>query len=468
MRFITCAAIFCSFALISAAQQAPKVTPETASKPQTMAKREPPPGALHSLAVKGNKLYSAEDIARISGLKQGQRVSSAVIEQARLKLQGTELFSNVTDGYHFTAGTPPEYNVTFEVSEIEQLYPMRFERLGLAPEAIRDYLKAHVDLYSDSIPGTEGVLKRYTQAVQHLVSETKPNLNVRATISNDDPKELAVLFAPDAPAPTISQVFVTGNQAVDTGTILRAVNQVAVGAPLSDTRLKMILDNAIKPLYAAKGYAAVTFPKVETEPSKNNLGIVVRVEIKDGPVFRFGSLRFRGKNMDEDEIRSAITFKIGQTFDAEKMDNFRLELIHRMKRRGMLDAMVTNETEIDAEKRAVNVVYNVTPGEVYQFKTLDIQGLDITAQPAIEKLWGEKPGQPFNPDYPEFFLKKVNEQGLFDNLADTHSDYTADQTRHDVMVHLYFKGGKSAAAKAQQKKDEEERRKANGTWSPYP
>ena len=34
-----------------------------------------------------------------------------------------------------------------------------------------------------------------------------------------------VVFYPDAPIPTISQVLVSGNQAVDTGTILRAVNE---------------------------------------------------------------------------------------------------------------------------------------------------------------------------------------------------------------------------------------------------
>jgi outer membrane protein insertion porin family len=459
MRSIACAAVFCSLALLAGAQ-----TP--ADKPA--AKREPPPGTLRSLAIKGNKVYSAGDIVKALGLKQGQKVSAAIIEEARLKLQRTELFSNVTDEYHVSGGNPPEYSLSVEVSEIDQLFPMQFERLGPTPEAIRDYLKAHVDLYSDRIPGTEGVLKRYTEAVRQFVAETKPNVKVRAAISNDDPKELSVLFTPEAPAPTISQVFVTGNQAVDTGAILRAVNQVAVGAPLSDNRLKMILDNAIKPLYAAKGYAAVTFPKVETEPSKNNLGVIVRVEIKDGPVFRFGSIRFRGKNMDQDEIQSAITFKTGQTFDAEKMDNFRLDLIHRMKRHGMLDAMITNETELDNEKRAVNVIYNVVPGEPYNFAKLDIKGLDITAQPTIEKLWGEKPGQPFNPDYPAFFLKKVNEQGLFDNLADTYSDYTADATSHNVMVHLYFKGGKSMADKARAKKEEEDRQRANGGWSPYP
>jgi outer membrane protein insertion porin family len=465
MRSTVCAVLAGCLGLAAAALL---LTPVAYAAQAPAAKREPPPGPLHAVTVKGSKLYSTDDIIKASGLKAGQRVSPAIIEQARLKLQATELFSSVADEYHTTGTNPPEYSVTYEVAEIDQLFPMRFERLGQSAEAIRDYLKAHVDLFSDRIPGTDGVLKRYTAAVRQFVSETQPNLKVRAAISNDDPAELAVLFTPDTPAPTISQVLVSGNQAIDTGTILRAVNQVAVGAPLSDARLKMILDNAIRPLYAAKGYAAISFPKVETEPSKSNLGVVVKVEIKDGPIFKFGSIRFRGKSMDEDEIRSAITFKTGQTFDSEKMDNFRLELIHRMKRHGLLDAMITNETEIEDAKRAVNVIYNVTPGEPYNFGSLDIQGLDIVAQPAIAKLWGEKPGQAFNPDYPEFFLKKVQEQGLFDNLADTHSDYTADATSHNVMVHLYFKGGKSAAIKDKEKKEEEERRKSDGTWSPYP
>ena len=87
MRSIACAAVFFSFALLAGAQTPP-------DKPA--AKREPPPGTLRSLAVKGNKLYSAEDIAKASGLKQGQKVSPAIVEQARLKLLRTELFSNVT------------------------------------------------------------------------------------------------------------------------------------------------------------------------------------------------------------------------------------------------------------------------------------------------------------------------------------------------------------------------------------
>jgi outer membrane protein insertion porin family len=459
MRCILSAALLCSWALASLAQP-------DAHKPAP--KREPPPGTLHSISVKGNHLYSSADIVKYSGLKIGQRVTGPIVEQARTKLQSTELFTNVSDTFRFI-GTPPAYDLTIEVAEIDQLFPMRFERLGVSSDAVQQYLRDHVELYSDRIPGTEGVLKRYAAAVQEFVTQTDQSMKVKARVSNDDPKELAILFAPDTPPPTISQVIVTGNQAVDTGTILRAVNQVAIGVPLSDTRLKLILDGAIRPLYAAKGYAAVTFPKVETEPSQTNRGVVVKVEIKDGPVFKFGAIRFRGSGLDEEEIRSNIPFKPTQAFNGKQVDDFRLDLVHRMKRRGLLDASVTAETQPDDSKRVVNVTYNVSAGAVYNFQKLDIQGLDVTTEPVLARLWGVKPGKPFNPDYPDFFLKRVQEQGMFDNLADTRSDYTADAASHGVTVHLYFKGGKSKQQTEREKKEEEERRQGgDGTWSPFP
>lgn len=458
MRCILCLALCCSWGAAGAAQSTEKA----------ISKREPPPGTLHSVTVKGNSRYSSAAIVREAGLKIGERVSPQSIEEARKKVQNTELFTNVSDEYRTSAGEQPAYDVTFQVAENEQLFPVRFERLGVSTDDLRKYLSEHVVLYADRIPGTEGVLHRYSAAIQEFVAQSGKHAKVHAMVSNDDPQQLAVVFSPETPAPTISQVIVAGNQAVDTGSILRAVNQVAIGVPLSDARLQSILNGAIKPLYAAKGYAAVSFPKVETEPSKTDLGVIVKVTIKDGPEFRFGSIRFRGSGLDEDEIRSNIRFKPGQPFNADQVDNFRLDLAHRLRRHGYLDASVLTDTQPDDAKHLVNVTYTVAPGSVYNFQTLDIKGLDITSEPVIAKLWGEKVGGPFNPDYPDFFLKRVEEQGLFDNLADTRSDYTADTSTHNVTVHLYFKAGKSKAERAREKKEEQDKRTTDGSWSPWP
>jgi outer membrane protein assembly factor BamA len=109
----------------------------------------------------------------------------------------------------------------------------------------------------------------------------------------------------------------------------------------------------------------------------------------------------------------------------------------------------------------VNVAYNVAPGGVYNFATLEVKGLDITTAPVIEQLWGEKPGRPFNPDYPDFFLKRVQEQKLFDHLSETTSDYVADPSTHSVTVRLYFHGGKSKDDVEREKKEDKERQNPN-------
>jgi outer membrane protein assembly factor BamA len=458
MRCILAAALIFNSALT--AQQA---------ESQATPKKAPSPGILHTVSIKGNHRYSTPDIIAASGLHLGQKADSAILEQARSKIQATELFNGVAFNFRYSGSVPSQYDVVYDVQENDQVFPMRFERLNVAPDAIRDYLKTHVEFYSDRIPGTAGVLNRYIAAVQDFVRQTQPNTKIRATVSNDDPTQLAVLFTPDVPAPTIAQVQVSGNEAVDSGTILRAVNQVAIGVPLSDVRIKMILDGTLRPLYAAKGYAAVSFPKVEAVPAKTNQGVILQIQIQDGPSFKFGAIHFHGNGLDPDEIRANIPFKPGQAFNGDQVDNFRVDLMHKLRRKGLLDANVTTETQTDEAKQSVDVTYNIVPGEVYNFGSLDIKGLDANSDDVIAKLWGEKPGKPFNPDYPEFFLKKVEEQKLFDNLGETQSDYTPDSATHTVLVHLYFKGGESAKDMLKKKEDEKNKRgRSDGTWSPWP
>lgn len=430
-------------------------------------KREPPPGVIRSIQVVGNQLYSTADILNALGLKPDDRATAATLEQARRKVQSLDIFDTVSFNFKFETSDPPKYDVIYKVAEDTQVFPLHFERLGADPAAIRDYLKTHIPFYSDRIPGTATVVQRYKNAVQEFLAQNnKDPIRVRAAVATDENSQLQVNFFPDAPIPTIYQVDVTGNQAVDKGVILRAVNDVAVGTPLTDARIKLILDGAIKPVYSARGYPLVTFPKVETEPAKNNLGVILKVTINDGPQFKFGPLRFRGKGLEEDEIRSALTFKPGELYSSEKVETFRIELLHKLKRKGLLDATIDPETSPDEAKHLMNVVYNVIPGEPYKFQKLDILGLDVNAQAVIEKLWGEKAGQTFNPDYPDFFLKKVQEQGLFDNLANTHSDFTSDPSSHNVTVHLNFKGGESPEEKKRKKQEEEDKRQGGG-YPPY-
>ena len=117
---LSMAALLCGLAAFAAGQS------ESPRHSASAAKRQPPPGILHNVVVKGNQLYPAAGIVRESGLTIGMRVDPAIISSARGKLQATELFNDVSYEYRTSPGAAPAYDVTFQVVESTQVFPMRF------------------------------------------------------------------------------------------------------------------------------------------------------------------------------------------------------------------------------------------------------------------------------------------------------------------------------------------------------
>ena len=81
----------------------------------------------------------------------------------------------------------------------------------------------------------------------------------------------------------------------------------------------------------------------------------------------------------------------------------------------------------------------MSPGRLALGK-LTIEGLDVISEPAIRKTWKIESGQPFQDGYPEAFLNRVREDGIFDNLGKTRAETNIDEATHTVDVTLYFSG----------------------------
>jgi len=89
----------------------------------------------------------------------------------------------------------------------------------------------------------------------------------------------------------------------------------------------------------------------------------------------------------------------------------------------------------------------IDEGPQYVFGNLNVEGLDLNGESAIRKIWTHKPGSPYNPEYPEYFLRYVREEGMFDNLGETHADTRINDQTHTVDVTLMFKYGAPAVKK---------------------
>jgi outer membrane protein insertion porin family len=402
---------------------------------------------LESLRIAGNRAIPAEKILAVCGLKTGQIVTRADFDLARQRLDATGAF--VTVGYeykpavhetdsHETDGAPG-YDAVIEVHEIDNIYPYRFEDLPKPDNLLREALRAQEPLWGDQIPVE--AIERYVDTIAQL----GVGIAVTAKMETAPPEGLAIVFRPAATLPNIAEVRFEGNDALPAATLLRAINDAAIGIPYTEKALREQLDAAIRPLYDARGRIRVAFPKLAVEKAQKLDGVDVTVTIQEGPVYTLGEVSFTGVAPSEtaDLLRSAdLKKKDTANFDDVRAAVERIEKKYRDS--GYLHVSSRVERDVHDAEHIVNVTVALELGAQYRFGMLEIKGLDILAEPEIRKAWGEMEGRPYQPGYADAFLNRLRSEKVFDNLGKTLAEPHIDEARKTVDITLTFSGaGKS-------------------------
>jgi len=403
----------------------------------SQANQAPARWPIESLSVTGNSRYQAERILAAAGLTVGQVAGKEELEAARARLMDTGVFASI--GYRYgPAPSNKGFRVTYEVIEAPDVYPFRFERLDASPKEMEDWLRRSEPLFSDRVPATPPVLKRYASAVEAFLASQGKKETVVGGLAPDDAGQMVVVFSPAAPPPTVAQVVFTGNSTVTTPILQNVMAGVAVGTPYTEARFRQVLEANVRPLYDAIGRVRVAFPKVTVQPAKDVLGVAVTVEVQEGEVYSLDKVDLEGGGIPEKELLRAANFKTGDVADFKQIDAG----LDRMKKRLTRDGFMHPQTRVDrtirdAEKK-VDLVVHVDPGVRYVFGKLTVEGLDLNGEAAVRKSWSMKQGAPFDGEYPDYFLGRIREDGLFDNLGKTRSAIRVDEQARTVDVTLSF------------------------------
>jgi outer membrane protein insertion porin family len=393
---------------------------------------------LESLRIIGNRAIPAEKILAVCGLKTGQIVTRADFDAARQRLDATGAF--VTVGYEYLGSTAggvasTGYDAVIEVHEIDNIYPYRFEDLPKPDDVLREALRAQEPLWGDRIPVE--AIERYVDTIVQL----GVGIAVTAKMEAAPPEGLAIVFRPAATLQNIAEVRFEGNDALPEATLLRAINEAAIGIPYTEKGLREQLDAAIRPLYDARGRIRVAFPKLAVEKAKKLDGVDVTVTVEEGPVYSLGEVSFTGVAPSEvaDLLRSAdLKKRDTANFDDVRAAVERIEKKYRES--GYLHVSSRVDRDVHDAERTVNVTVALDLGAQYRFGKLEIKGLDILSEPEIRKAWGQMEGRPYQPDYADAFLDRLRAEKVFDNLGKTLAERRIDEALKTVDITLTFSG----------------------------
>ncbi len=396
---------------------------------------------VETLTVEGNRKYTREQVLAVAGLKVGQLAGKAEFEAARDRLTATGAFETV--GYKFEPGPNKQgYVASFQVTEVDLAYPVRFEALGVPDQEIESMLRARDSLYSPvNLPATKAVIDRYTAWIQEYLASKGLTEKIAGKVTQFAVDHFAIVFRPARNLPAVAQVTFQGNQVLPQGLLREAVHGSAIGSPYTESGFRDLLNVAVRPLYEQRGRVRVSFPEVRAQPVSDVEGVHVFVKIDEGQSYALGQVEIAGPSpVDAGALIRAGDFKTGDVANFDRVNDGLDKIRLAVRRAGYLDAKVTSERHIDDAKKAVDVAVHIEPGAQYTMGKLTVVGLDLNGEAEIVRIWTSKEGKTFNPEYPDHFLNRIREEGLFDDLGETKADVKVDAQKHTADVTLTFKG----------------------------
>ena len=422
-------------ALAASPQATRKSTPKTSP-------RETTKWPVQSIVVEGNTNYSDAQILGIVGLKAGQQVSRTALEAICRKSAGQLRETGVFESVAFRFGPSKQgagYAVVFEIAAIRQVYPIRFENMGAPDKELRAWLKQKDPLFAEKVPGTKELIARYASALEQYLSTKNIKEEVKGELTADKPGEFYIMFYPAGAVPVVAEVDFTGNKVIPAGTLREAIHQVAVGSRYTESRFRQLLDAGVRPLYEARGRVRVAFPKIETERAPGDVkGLKVKVSVDEAQTYNFGKILVEGTLSMNRKLLEAAGLTSGDLANLSEIPAALERINAALRKQGYMRTAARAEHRIHDEKKTVDLVIHADPGPMYSFGKLLIEGLDLHAEHEIRRIWGMKEGDQFDDSYPDYFLTRVREDGVFDNLKKTLSKVRLDDDTRTADVTLIF------------------------------
>ncbi|HZS52004.1 MAG TPA: POTRA domain-containing protein [Bryobacterales bacterium] len=414
----------------------------TTGSSSTEASTAPGRWPLAAIHVSGNRIFPTEKIVQAAGLRLGSLVNASDFEAALRRLTGTGAFETVA--FHYEP-VDKQLAVTFEVREVVDLYPVAFEGLGAPDEELRKAIEEKVPLFGPQVPATGIMVQHILQAIQDYLAAKHQSAELTSGLLPGAGGKLAMTFRSAAPAPKIVYVRFENTTVIPAETLQKAFVPNSVGVPYTEKRLAELLDVNIQPMFEEKGRLEARFGPFRTEKSTEPEGVIVTVPVQEGDEFHIDHIKLEGnERLSTAELRPVLKLASGDLANFTLIHKAAGDLERRYQHEGYIQARAAVERTLDGKKKTVDLTFRISEGEVYTMRNLTIRGLDINAEAAVKRMWSLKKGQPFNGEYPEFFLQRIEEEGLFDNLGGTSHRESVDEQAKTVDVVLEFKGGAGA------------------------
>jgi outer membrane protein insertion porin family len=432
----TCAAVLLPcFAALGARAQAPPAN-------------QAPSSSIAAIKVTGTQKFPSDQVIAASGLKPGDVVTAAQIQDATNRLAALGIFSTVN--FRYTA-KGSAINLELQVQEAPT-YPIVFDNMPwFTSDEIGDAIRKQVGLFTGEAPDGGAMIDQITTVIEDLLASKKIKGNVThqllsAAVGNG----MVMEFRIDGVQLRVQSIQLGDLLAANSERLKDRVSDIK-GQPLSLFAAELFETEHVRPIYAEKGFlhAQIGPPQLHLVPDmydpKEN-AVEMTVPITPGAVYSWKGASWQGNHdVQSADLDALLALKQGDIADGTKIEKQWRKVEALYGQRGYIDMKLDAAPQYDDAAHQVSYRVKIDEGLQYRMGEIVITGLSVEAEKRLRQAWQIAPGEVFDDGYYEMHMKILSKPSreIFGNLPVHYNEFghllRANADHHTVDVLMDFK-----------------------------
>ena len=369
---------------------------------------------LIAIKVTGSKRFPEEAIAAATGLQMGVAVNDDDFKKAARRLGDMGVFTDIAYTYSYSsAGTKLELHVT----DVAKFVPARFEDFVWFSDAeLRQRIKEHSPLFDGELPLSGRLADEVSDVLQAMLVENSipGHVEYQRAGRADGPIEAINYHVTDVLI-RVRNIEFTGAGAAEVPA-LKAAGERLPDHEYSRTRLNLLVQHQLLPVYYARGYLKAEFgepqPKVVKQPAaenedgpRNQTVVDVIFAVTPGQQYMLKSLVWSGnREFPTETLQKMVRAEPGRPANTIRIADNLKDMQKLYGSRGFVAATIKADPEFDDAAGTVVIHLDVNEGFVYHMGELEFRGLDNSLTAKLRSAWKIRPGDVYDSTYLSEYL----------------------------------------------------------------
>lgn len=190
------------------------------------------------------------------------------------------------------------------------------------------------------------------------------------------------------------------------------------GAAAYDQDRLRLDQELIRQYYLKNGYADIQVTAANAELDRDGDGFIITFVIDEGPLYRFGSVRFENSlpELEPESLRGELLTREGATFNASYIEKSVEAITLAASAQGFAFVRVRPRAERDPVGQIIHLTYVIDQGPRVYIERIDIVGNVRTKDKVIRREFRLVEGDAYNPLLVERAEKRIKELGFFKDV----------------------------------------------------